>query len=565
MSGVVTAGRVRSRSRPLALPRVNLRPLARYAIPLLLYSLLSLVTFRLAWSDPTHLANGDPGDLSLFLWFMRWTPYAVQHHQSALFTNWAGYPHGLNLMWNTPVYLLTLLLGPLTSLRGPVFSYNVLVTLAPTLSAFAGFIALRRYVSHNLPALLGGALYGFSPYVMAQSLGHPNLSMVFAPPLFLLLLDEIYCRRRVHAVFAGACLGLVAGAQLLVSEEILATSVLCALVGTVVLAVLAPRRAIRAIPRVVLAMTVAVVVGLSIATVPMYVQFFGPNVIHGGIYAANSFGADLLSFVEPYRLVWLSPDDMAAAYSHFTGNVSEWDTYIGAPLLVILGIVTVRAWPLLLVRVSALMVLLMAALSLGPSLHVNGQDLHIAMPEQLVDRLPLLSDLIPSRLGLYMYLFLAILLAVAVDGVQRWLAAGRTRRPRPVSALVPAMGFVAALFPLFPTIDYPASIPAVPAFFSSAAVRRLGPDDVVLSAPYNDGFLHNDSMRWQSVAGMRYRIPEGAFLGVDAAGHTHVGPDLLPLTERMILIERGVAAPYLIQEVSSSFYGDLARMGVSTV
>ena len=50
---------------------------------------------------------------------------------------------------------------------------------------------LRRFVSSQLAAGAGALLYGFSPYMTAHSLAHPNLTAAFIPPLVLLLLDNI--------------------------------------------------------------------------------------------------------------------------------------------------------------------------------------------------------------------------------------------------------------------------------------------------------------------------------------------------------------------------------------
>jgi len=60
---------------------------------------------------------------------------------------------------------------PFTSSLGPIFSYNLLVTLALALSAWCAFLAVRRYVESPVAAALGGLLYGFSPYMVAQSQG----------------------------------------------------------------------------------------------------------------------------------------------------------------------------------------------------------------------------------------------------------------------------------------------------------------------------------------------------------------------------------------------------------
>ena len=42
--------------------------------------------------------------------------------------------------------------------------------------------------------VLAGLLYGFSPYMVAQSTRHPHVTLAIFPPLALMLLNEILVR-----------------------------------------------------------------------------------------------------------------------------------------------------------------------------------------------------------------------------------------------------------------------------------------------------------------------------------------------------------------------------------
>src|SRR5205823_3527182 len=81
------------------------------------------------------------------------------------------YPAGANLTWSGLFPLPALILSPLTLWLGPVVSYNLLATLALALSAWTGFLAVRRYVPSAAAATIGGLLYGFSPALVAHALG----------------------------------------------------------------------------------------------------------------------------------------------------------------------------------------------------------------------------------------------------------------------------------------------------------------------------------------------------------------------------------------------------------
>jgi hypothetical protein len=81
-------------------------------------------------------------------------------------------------------------MAPLTLRWGPVVSLNLLAL--PPLTALAGFILAYRLVGKAGPALLGGYLYGFSPFMVDhQADAHIGLtSALIIPVIVLLTLDR---------------------------------------------------------------------------------------------------------------------------------------------------------------------------------------------------------------------------------------------------------------------------------------------------------------------------------------------------------------------------------------
>jgi hypothetical protein len=194
------------------------------AQPLFLVFFLGLAfwLFAPAWSSPTTttMAGGN-GDPAIFIWFLRWTPFALEHGHDLLVAHHLNYPDGVNLMWNTSLVLPGLVLAPLTTRFGPVLTFNVVLVLAYGLSAWCAYLAIRRFVPGHLAPAVGGLVYGFSPAIFIQ-LHHPHMSLAFLVPLMLLALHEILVRQRRPPWLAGAALGLLAGCQLLTGEELLA-------------------------------------------------------------------------------------------------------------------------------------------------------------------------------------------------------------------------------------------------------------------------------------------------------------------------------------------------------
>jgi hypothetical protein len=198
------------------------------AVVLLVYLGLAVWMFAPAWSSPTTttLSGGD-GDPAIFMWFLRWVPFALGNGHDLLVSHHLNYPDGVNLMWNTSLPLPGLLLAPVTTAWGPVLSFNLLLVLAYGLSAWCAYLAIRRFAPAHLAAAVGGLVYGFSPAIRVQS-HHLHMSLAFLVPLMLLALHEILVRQRRSPWLVGTGLGLMAGAQLLIGEELLAMTALLA-------------------------------------------------------------------------------------------------------------------------------------------------------------------------------------------------------------------------------------------------------------------------------------------------------------------------------------------------
>ena len=176
----------------------------------------------------------------------------------------------------------------------------------------------------------------------------------------------------------------------------------------------------------------------------------------------------------------------------------------------------------------------MAVLSLGPSLHVAGEDLGLPLPWWLFQQLPLLESLLPVRLTLYMYLGVAVLLAVGVRAA--------LRAPKPWERAAMITWAAVGLLMLVPPLDYPTWEPNVPEFFRSRAVEAIPEGTLVFVAPYpRDQPKNTEPMLWQAEAGMRFRMPGGNVLRPDESGHGlgRTGGSSDALTKRLSKLAAG--------------------------
>src|SRR5260370_7312840 len=81
---------------------------------------------------------------------------------------------------------------------GPVVACNVLITAGLALSAWFGFLAARRFIDSELACFAAGLLFGFSPALIAQALGHPHVVVALFPPIPLVLGDEALLPPRMN-------------------------------------------------------------------------------------------------------------------------------------------------------------------------------------------------------------------------------------------------------------------------------------------------------------------------------------------------------------------------------
>ncbi|HVS44042.1 MAG TPA: hypothetical protein VMU20_17475, partial [Candidatus Dormibacteraeota bacterium] len=116
------------------------------------YAALAVALLSSTWFAGESRWVGVDTDPPLFIWYLRWTPYALAHGHSPLLTTHLQYPQGANLMWNTSIVVPALLLWPVTATLGPVVAYNVLATGALALSGWCAFLVFRRYAQSSVAA-----------------------------------------------------------------------------------------------------------------------------------------------------------------------------------------------------------------------------------------------------------------------------------------------------------------------------------------------------------------------------------------------------------------------------
>src|SRR5215211_7820691 len=434
---------------------------------LLVCLLLAGLLFARNWASPTTTSTGaGVGDGALMMWFLQWTPRALQDGLNPLLTTHMNVPDGVNVMWNTSLLLPGLVLAPVTMTFGPVLTFNLLLALGPGLSAWCAAIAFRRYVDSRFAALVGGLVFGFSPYMLAQLRGHLQLTLVFLVPLLLLVLDEILVRQRWRPLLAGAVLGLLAACQLYIGEEVLAFTAIIGLVELLLLVALSPRQVRRRVGYALLAFAAAAVVFGALAAWPLAFQLSGPQHVAGDLHVVDKLATDLYGPLVPNRVQAIAPEAAVQVSSRFPGNEAEINGYLGIPLLLIIGFTAARWWRTPVVRMATL------------------------------------------------------LLALFIDRAREWAAVPR------VAAMVMVAAALLALVPRGPLGGTPVQVPA---FFAGREVERIPEGSAALLVPFPKAGSAA-AMFWQATADLRFRIPGGYFVGPGPAGEPRYGASARPLS-----------------------------------
>ncbi len=387
----------------------------------------------------------------------------------------------------------------MTLLAGPQTSLTILLTAGFAGSAASLFWVLRRWGASLLAAGLGGAVYGFSPALLAAGIGHFHLQFAVLPPLIIDALLGILTGRG-RTLLAGLSLGLLIAAQLFTGEELLADTAVAAGVMVVVLILGHPRATLAAVRT--RAWAILGGLGAAIATFvltcgyALWVQFRGPLASHGSPWLVSEFHNYPYAFVTPSGALLFHTSASAAAAAGYPEPLPEYLAYLGWPLLIVLAVAAVCFCRDPRVRLTAVTFALLELFSLGAVSETAGGWRYPAafLPWHWLQHLPLLADLLPDRLAILADGAAGALLAFALD---RALRLGvRVGRPRLIGLLATTVA-VLAILPLIPRPVPVTDVSSLPAGWQAAFARlRLARADHVLLIPDL-----RFGIRWQAETG----------------------------------------------------------------
>jgi hypothetical protein len=471
------------------------------------------------WPDPAgRVLALNPEDQTLYEWFLA-IDSRILHGDFSLLSDRLNAPDGVNLMANTTVIALGTLLSPVTLLFGVATTFALLAAVNLAGTAIAWYLLYTRVLgARRLAAAIGAAFCGFAPGMVSQTNSHLHMTAQWLVPVMVWLIIRMLRAadpaarpggswRDSRRVFTSAVgLALTVAAQVFIGEEVLFLTALTLAVMTVSYATSRRALARRALRRFGAGLVVAVGLAVALLAYPLWFQFAGPQSVPNGMFSPHYFSADLASWSA------ISPLSIGGTIdaAELTTGPAEYNTFLGWPLLLVT--VACAAWlgrrPLAIACVVAGVV--MAALSLGPLVVIQGEPTTMRGPYSLLSGLPVVDGALPMRFALALIPLIATLLVLAIDRALRadWA---------PARLLVPGV-VIAALLPILPAPLPTTGRAPVPEFISAGHWRDcVEPGGILVPVPLPTP-KEPSAMRWAAAADAAFGLPEGFFIGPYASG-----------------------------------------------
>jgi hypothetical protein len=177
----------------------------------------AFAAMAVVWSFPlvrhlqTHLPGPGPGDNVDFLWNFWWMRIALTSGLSFFHTTYLFAPMGADLTLHThtalPAFLGATVLGGLPV----VAALNLTILATLFLNGFCAYLLAWRVTRDHGAAMIGGIVFGGSPYIAAHLNGHFNLTTAWTIPMFAIAASEAIRGSTTRwTVLAGLLLGATA-------------------------------------------------------------------------------------------------------------------------------------------------------------------------------------------------------------------------------------------------------------------------------------------------------------------------------------------------------------------
>lgn len=153
----------------------------------ILYLSFTLLSFYPCLKSINTSLIGPPEDNMYYFWNMWWADKAVAEPARSLsFSNYIFYPEGSSLLYHFYSFYNLFLSVILRPFINPITIYNLLILHTFVLSGVGAFLLVRYLTRNSYLGLIGGFIFAFNPSHFAHSLHHINISSIQFIPFFVL-------------------------------------------------------------------------------------------------------------------------------------------------------------------------------------------------------------------------------------------------------------------------------------------------------------------------------------------------------------------------------------------
>jgi len=472
-----------------------------YCVSFLIYLALSL----LIWGFPSvnnldKIVLGFGGDPFQFIWGLKWGLYSIINGINPFVSFKELYPVGANLAWSAGnSFSADFLFLPITSKFGAIFSYNLWVILSPALGAISA-LSLNYYITRNyFSSFIGGYIFGFSSYEIGQLLGHLHLfGGIFLIPL-LVLISLMFYQNKISKfwflLFSSLFLLLMFGFGL----EIFTSFTLFAFIVVLIVFIIDKhnRKKLTKFSKYAI---LSYIITIVILIPYLYYIYLGLPFVPKAFHSASVYSSDPLNYIIPTSITWLGGKLFSPISTHFTGNFSEEGAYLGIPLIVILIIFINKCNNVIPKKILLWSLAIVFLCSLGPYLNILGHHT-LPLPWWIVDHIPIIANLLPTRFTLYVFLIVSIIASIVINKIQQKSA-----------KYLLSIACLVFLFPNVPMYSKIIAKPKIPAFFTQNIYKKHIPNDQnVLIIPFGY-FAGNYSALYQEKADMYFNMTDNTSL-----------------------------------------------------
>ncbi len=456
----------------------TIEPLAVFAVALVASGAM---WGRLWVTSPSTRGICGCGDPSLFQWFLGWPEHALATGHSLVFSRDLFYPHGINLLANTSVLFLGVLLSPVTVLGGPVLTQNVALLLAVPVAACSMDLLLRR-VTRSIPVrVVLSFAYGCSPYVVASlAVSHLMTAWVGVLPLIALAAADAVADDARRARRGKVLLTVALVVQFFVSTELLLLTALVAVLAAAVGCVswLAAGEGTERLVVGARRLAVPLLAAVVLLAGPAAYALWGPRALTGNIWGPQfnpvTGGTSLLDLVRAH--VTTAKLSIVTGYDHPVVQLQ----LLGWGLLGVAAGFTICRWRDHLVRVTAVVTLVCIVLSLSP------RTWSLA-PWRWLGQLPVLQNVLQFRIVIFALGGSLLIVARGLDGLVRSSRGGAV-----TGAALLAVAMVPLAIPVFDSLPLRTMSITTPPWWRASPSRA-----VVLAYPFPSLAIQSP-LSWQA-------------------------------------------------------------------